>query len=475
MDIAPTILQMIAENVFFFGIMFVVTIAIVIFIHEMGHYLAARYCGVFVQKFAIGLGKEIFGFGDGKETTRWSFHILPIGGFVKLFGEVDPDKLEVWDEENSCVRKLREDELSKSYCLKPVWQRMLIVVAGPLINILFTLFIFAGVFSFYGQASKPVVINAVAIDAPAYQAGIEMGDIVIEMDGRPIRRLEDIYDLTWSELPPKEHSYTVLRDGNRQVIRFSAREVSYTGRNGIDVRHGQTGMVRLPFINFDQVQVIDGVNIAGNAQLAREMIEARFDKRFIVGLSLRNDEYQDSADVPPSDVFQVLVPSRYNKHLLSNASEDVEFHVGVFLVNRDANYYVRLSGVEALQRSAGLMKDSLVQSYKAVRAVIVGRSDERIFSGFVRLGEKTGNAAKAGLYSYLLFLGIVSYMIAVINLLPIPVLDGGYLALLGFEAITGKAVSQRMQDRLMIIGLVILMGIMIFANISDFVSYIDPN
>ena len=476
MDTAATLMQSIAENIFFFGIMFVVTIAVVIFVHEMGHYLAARYCGVFVEKFAFGFGKELFGFGDGVTNTRWSLHIFPIGGFVKLFGDVDPKNPEVWDQDNECLRKLDDDELLKSYCMKPIWQRMLIVFAGPFINILFTLLIFASLFSLHGQISQPIIINTVGLDTPAHQAGIEMGDMIVEMDGRRIRRLEDIYNITWSEYPAKPHTYIVLRDGEALVpITFTAREVSYTNIKGVEQKHGQTGMVRTGFVNFKDVKSVNGIDTDRNADLAKKVILDHLDTSIIVGLQFRHEAYGQGDDVPPLDMFNMFVSSKYNEHILSADSNNNEHKGGVFLVDKDARYYVRMSGVEAVQKSILIMKAAVVESYKVIRAVIIGKSSEPIVAGFAKLSEKTGEAAKAGWYHYLLFLGIISYMIAIMNLLPIPVLDGGYLVFLTFEAITGRPVSPRVQNVAMIIGLVILWGIMIFANVNDFVSYVNQN
>lgn len=450
------------EDFFFYVVMFFVTLGIVITLHEFGHYLAARCCNVAVEQFAFGFGKEFFG-RDDQNGTRWSVCVFPIGGFVKLFGDVDPAKPIVWDHENECERRLSDEELKVAFCSKTVWQRMFIVSAGPVINLLLTLFIFVSVFTIYGQSSRPLQINAMAVDAPAYQAGIRLGDLILEMDGKPVRRLEDIYDFTKHESPAREHQYIFLRDGEVNEVAFTAKEISYLDDKGVSRSHGQTGMLNLSFVKFKNVYFVNDINTDDSPELVRSAIKENLGTEVRIGLSFEQ-KYNGTREV---EEFITVLPVSLNTHL---DDPDDEFYDRAFIRDHEDIYYVRLGLFEAVSRSLWSMKTIVVDSYKIVKATFQGRNDEQILAGVGKISEKTGKAAENGLYSYLMFLAGFSFMIAFVNLLPIPVLDGGYIIFLTYEATTGNPVSPWIQSLALIIGMVILGGIMVFANVSDLIS-----
>lgn len=467
MDDLSILLNETGEAIFLYGFMFLLTLAIIITLHEFGHYIAARFCNVYIEQFAFGFGREIIGFGGGKFKTRWSICAFPIGGFVKLFGDVDPDNPVVWDKENERTRRLSTEELSVSFCTKSVWQRMFIVMAGPLINILLTLCIFISVFTIHGQASTPVIINALAIDAPAYAAGIEIGDHLTHMDGKKIRRLEDIYDRTMSEIPPLEHRYTLLRNGGERDVTFEAKYVQYTDQKGVNQAHGQTGMVNIFSLKIDKdISSVNGIDTKDNVEKARSLILESFDRPNIIGLTNKIDMDGKVQE----DKFLISIPSNLNTHLNSPTHKD---HGTVFLVDPNNRYYVKLGAIESITRSFTMIKNIVVDSYKLIMVAYKGHTDEPIIGGIGKISQHTARAAEGGLYTYLMFMAGFSFMIAFINLLPIPVLDGGYMVFLLYEAITKKPVSQRIQSLALIIGMVLLGGIMVFANISDLISMLN--
>ncbi|PCJ99745.1 MAG: RIP metalloprotease RseP [Zetaproteobacteria bacterium] len=453
--------QSVVENIFFYGFMFLVTLAIVIIIHEFGHYWAARKCGVHVEQFSFGFGKELFGFGGGDFKTRWSFCLFPLGGYVKLFGDVDINDPVVWDHENNCKRTLSEEELKYSFCTKTVWQRIFIIVAGPFINVLLTFIIFFLVFSTYGQRSKPLIINGLAVDSPAYEAGIKTGDVFIEMDGRKIRRLEDVYDLTWYEHPPQHHEYTILRDEKVLNIGFTARHIEYTDRKGVAKSHGQTGMIRLNAIQFKRIHSVEGVQTKDQPDKTRELLLQNMDKDVLIGLPFKKERV---------DEYIIHIPSAVNDHL---DNPHHEYYNRVLFSDPDNQYFLRLGPMESLERSLFAIRKMLVGSYELVSVAHKGLTDEPILGGLGKISQHTARAAKAGFYDYIMFVAGFSLMIAIMNLLPIPVLDGGYLIFLAYEVVRGKPVSMRVQNIAMIIGLVILGGIMIIANLNDLISMLS--
>lgn len=450
------------ESIFLFGVMFIVTLSIVVMVHEFGHYVVARIFGVHVEQFAFGFGRELFGFQKaGEYRTRFSVCMFPLGGFVKLFGDVDPDNPLVWDKENNEARRLTEEELKHSFCTKSVFQRFAIVAAGPMINILLSLFIFVGVYTTYGQTSLPLDINAINQGSAAHNAGIKVGDKIIEMDGKPIRRLNDIFDITWHEENPKEHSYTIIRDGEQITISYAAKRMVYTNRKGVDTAHGQTGMVHMKAILFKDMLSIDGVETHADVDTARDIILQNMDKDLIIGVEYKEDE---------RDYFQLRFPASYNEHL---ANTEHQFFDRVLLVHPDSKFFLRLSLYEATKTALFQMKNLVVQSYKLISVAYKGKTDEPVIGGIAKISQHSAGAAKGGMYPYLMFIASFSLAIAVINILPIPALDGGYLVFLSYEAIVGKPLPSRVQDIAMIIGLVILVGIMILGNVSDLISLLS--
>ncbi len=452
------------ENVFAFGVMVLVTLAIVIMIHEWGHYIAARICGVHIEQFAFGFGREIIGFGKDPTKTRFSICLFPLGGYVKLFGDVDVNNPVVWDHDNECERKLTDQELKTAFCTKTPWQRVFIVAAGPFINILLTLALLVGLYTIHGQRSQPTTINAVAVESAAHEAGIQIGDKILKMDGEKPRRLQDIYDFTWFEYPPKPHTYTILRDDKELDITFTAKRVEYENKKGVELKHGQTGMVRMSALSFkDAMSSINGVDTKDMPDKARSMIIENLDQEVIIGIPYKGGALEEVAHP-----FKMVFPSQYNQHLWDANDEHYD---KAFLLDPDKKMYVvRLGFFESLSRASFLLKEGVLNSYKVIAAGLKGKNDDPVVSGVGTIGKKVGDSVKAGWYEYIILLATFSFMIGFINLLPIPVLDGGYLLFLFYEIIRGKPVPRRFQDIAMIIGLLILVGIMVFANLSDLLS-----
>lgn len=456
-----------AEDFFSFGVMVVVTLAVVITIHEFGHYVAARLCGVRVETFAFGFGKELFGFGGQDSSTRWSVRVFPLGGYVKLFGDVDKNNPIVWDFENDCERRLSDEELEASFCMKSVWQRMFIVAAGPLINIVLTYALLFSLFTLHGQGSRPPIINMIAQGSAAYDAGIKVGDKILEMDGQVIQRLRDVYDFTWYEDPPESHVYLVERDGQQIEIEFAARRLEYFNKKGVEKKHGQTGMVRVVAVDLKKgMHTLDGVDVKKNPDKAREIITQRFDEEIVVGVPFRG--YGEDITADP---FILKFPSEFNKHLFDPEDEDYEV---AYLVDPEKPFYVQLRPVDAINRISFSLYEGVVGTYRLIEAYIAGRNSEAVVGGVAKISQKTGEAFSAGFYNYIIFISMFSFMIAFINLLPIPALDGGYLMFMLYEVATGRALPPRVQDLALIVGMAILLGIMIFANISDFLSLMFP-
>ncbi len=467
MDIIAAFFAGTLEDIYAFILMLIITLFIVITVHEWGHFIVARLFGVRVEEFSFGFGKTLFSFGGKEETdTRFYLRAFPIAGYIKLFGDVDPHNPQIWDEKEEKARPFTEREKTYAYYLKPAWQRFLIVAAGPLINMLLTVLIVVSAYITLGQRSSSIIIDTIGVNTPAYHSDIQLGDEIIAMDGEHNRRMEDIYDFTWWELPPKPHTYTVIRDGKELEITFAALERLYETNKGLKMHHGQTGMLHLGIINIrKEIRTIDGISVADEPSKARELIQERFDKQITVGMSSNMAGHKE---IP--DPYIMKFPARYNTHF---GETNHKYHNFVFLSDPEDRLFVRLSFFEAMGRTAFLLKEGVSKSFKLLHAAYKGENDDQVVAGFGKMSETVGKAVKAGPYDYIMIIASFSFMIAIVNILPIPALDGGYLVFLLYEIVMGKAVSSRFQTISIIAGLVILLGIMIFANISDLLSFVS--
>lgn len=457
-----------AEGIFYYGVVFFLTICFVIFVHELGHYAVARYYGVRIPKFSIGFGRELFGFNDSR-GTRWCLSAIPLGGYVSIYGDVDRENPLIWDEEKNEARLMREDELAVAFCRKTIAQRSLIVAAGPLMNIALTLLVMISLYMSAGIYYTKPYIYAVGKGSAAHEAGFQIGDQILRMDGVDILDISKIYDQTY-ENAGKSFVFDVMRGEEVLQITLAPEEVSYTDTKGVERKHGRTGMVNLKSMKLEDILSVDGVDTVdkskpkpkGDPDIVLPLLLERLDKNTEVEIAFRADQ---------RDAFFVRFPSAYNAHLKDGEYEEKDDFI--YLYDEDEKHYRQLGFFEAVSKTVTQLYEGTVESYKIIAAVINRKSNEQVFSGVADISQNIGKAAKGGLYDFFLMVAMLSFMIAVINLLPIPVFDGGYLVFFLIEAIRGKPLPQKIQSYAMILGLVLIGGIMIFANISDLIQLFD--
>lgn len=213
-------LHAVSANAWIYGGTFVLVLSILVFVHEWGHYIVARMCGVKVEAFSIGFGKELFGFID-KNGTRWKVSLIPLGGYVKLYGDVDPASAQhdenVKDKQSGTVRPMSAAERSVAFFAKPVWQRALVVFAGPAINYIFAIILLSCLYTFNGKPVTPPVAAGIIVDSAAHEAAFLPQDEVLMIDGTAISSFEEIRQMMMITLDaPKE--FVVLRNGEELTI-----------------------------------------------------------------------------------------------------------------------------------------------------------------------------------------------------------------------------------------------------------------
>ena len=353
---------------------FLLVIGPLVFVHEMGHYLVARWFNTKVEKFSIGFGREIAGWTD-KNDTRWKIGWLPLGGYVQFSGD-----LNAASQPDPEAEKIPSDERSELFQFKPVGQRFLIILAGPMINFLFAIVIFMGIFATYGQAQNAPIVSAIMEDSVADQAGFELGDEIVAVDGRSIDRFDELAD------------YVRLRPG--QEMEFSIDR--------------------------------DGANVTLTAETADITVEDRFGNQARIGrLGIQSDvlemEQLGATELPSAAISQTF------------------------------------SSLEMITVGLG--------------QIISGRRSVEELGGPLRIAQYSGQTASLGLYAFLFFMAAISINLGFINLLPIPMLDGGHLVFYAAEAVRRRPVKPEAQEWAFRMGLAVLLSFMLMVTVIDLGSF----
>jgi len=355
---------------------FIVLILVVVFIHEYGHYYFAKKYGVGVTDFSIGFGKELFGWND-KSGTRWKICWIPLGGYVKFFG--DRNVFSQADQEK-IVNKYSLEDQKKLFVLKPLYQRAIIVAAGPFANFLLAVAIFFSIYMFIGKDFTPAMISEVQNESPAQVAGLKKNDVILEIDGNKVKSILDV----------------------SKLIMMSTSE----------------------FIDFKV-------------------------SRFENELTLK--------------VKPIIVDAEDN---MGNKVKKRMVGIKLSPFNNEINH-VKLGPVKALYHSLSEVYFVSISSLKYLGSIIGGSGDSSQLGGPIRIAKITGQVAEFGFIPFLSIMAYISISLGLINLFPIPLLDGGHLMFYGFEKILGRPLSQKTQEGFFRIGMFLLLFLMFFATFND--------
>jgi len=363
------------SGVVHFIIPFLFVLTIIVFVHELGHFLVARWCGIKVLVFSIGFGPEIVGFSD-RHGTRWKLSAVPLGGYVKFFG--DENAASVPDAD--AIAAMNSDERRVSFFHQPVAKRAAVVAAGPIANFLLAIAIFATIFSIYGKEETAPRVDSVVAGSAAAAAGFMPGDLVVSINGRAIesfRDMQEIVSLNADELL----DFVVERGGKKVALRAT------------------------PKLTVDR-------DIFGNVYRIGRL-----------GLSQTNS---------PQDIRRV-----------------------------------KFGPVGALGEAARQTWFVVDQTFTYLGRLVVGRASTDQLGGVVRIAKMSGEAASLGFPTLMNWAGLISVSIGLLNLFPIPLLDGGHLLFYGIEAVRGRPLSERVQEVGFRIGLAIIVMLMIFTVWND--------
>lgn len=453
--------QVLGTNIWLYGGVFLIVLSILVFVHEWGHYIVARWCGVRVEIFSIGFGKEIFGFTD-KSGTRWKFSLIPLGGYVKLFGDVDPASVKhedsIEDRDTGEIRHLTDSERKVAFFAKPVWRRAAIVIAGPAINYIFAILILCGLFVFSGQPVTPPNAGAVIVGSSADKAGFLPHDRIISIDGETIQTFEDIRRDMMIALDTEKH-FVIERDGKHVDIYTKPERVKERDRFGFEHSKGLLGLISPAHaVKMSSIKSIDGREMQDEEQI-RSALEKRLGQRFKLVID-RGGETDT-----------LIVEPLKDKNSGLNNPEDTNYNV-LFLSSPSDDLFLKYGPVEALGKALEQTWVVTTGTLEALGQMVMGTRSAKELGGIIRMGALAGDMAQQGLIAVIMFIALLSINLGLINLFPIPMLDGGHLLFYAVEAIIRKPIPDRIQEYAFQFGLVFLVGIMVFANLNDLMQLI---
>jgi len=360
-----------------FVLPFLVVLTVLVFVHEMGHYLAARACGIRVEVFSVGFGREIVGWTD-RLGTRWRLSLVPFGGYVKMFGEMLAVRRE--DGEEDPASRMSPEYAAVAFNTKSLSQRAFVVAAGPIANFLLAIVILSGMFMSVGQPFTPPDVGKVIPGKAAERAGFKAGDLIVAIDGSPIERFEEIVR-TVRLFPGVPLEFKVRRDGQEINLTATPDVIDQEGRFGHQ-RYGQLGISR--------------------TGLDRELVR--------------------------HGPFTAIWRATEETYILTGSI------------------------------------------FSAIGQIINGTRTTKEIGGPIRIAQMSGDVWQAGLISVLMFATVLSINLGLINLFPVPMLDGGHLMFYAIEALRGRPLGERAQENGMRIGLAMVLALMVFATWNDLVQ-----
>ncbi len=353
---------------------FLFVLSVVVFFHELGHFLIGRLCGVKVDTFSLGFGPELAHFTD-RWGTRWRLALLPLGGYVKFHG--DANGASMTDDAASAVMSAAERKVT--FFGQNVWKRAAIVVAGPIANFILAIVIFTGIFTVHGRGILLPEVEKISHNSAAEAAGFKPNDIILSIDGNKVDSFEDVQRVVQAS-SGRALSFAVLRQG--KDITLIATPQQHSGASG------------------------GGLSDVGVLGVEAKAVQANW---------------------------------HIQRYGLVKSFQ---------LANSETWYIVEQTGAY-------------------VRGMILGRESTAQLSGPIRIAEVSGEMAKVGFAALLNLAAVLSISIGILNLLPIPLLDGGHLVYYAIEAVRGKALNEKIQQVGFRIGLTFVLGLMILATYND--------
>ncbi len=437
---------------------FVAVIGVLILIHELGHFIVARLGGVGVERFSIGFGPVLLRW-RGKET-EYCLSAIPMGGYVKMMGEENP--LEGGGS--------GAFDPAKAFALKPLWVRFLIVFAGPGMNFVLAAVILAAMLVVLGRAVLPPVIGRVAPDGPGMQAGLQTGDRVIAFGGRGIANWEDLGRAT-SASAGQPVPVVVERAGQRLTVTLTPRRTRASDLFGDTKETWEAGVGPLltphvstvnPGAPAERAGVKPGdvvIAVAGQPAYTPEELTQAIQKR-------PGEQFEITVERDGGRLALRVTADRVKERGPAGAEVEVG-RIGIGIDTKSAVTYVRSDPFTAVGQGLAQTWQMTALTVTGLWKLVSRQIDSSNIGGPIQIATEAGRQARQGVAALSFFTAIISINLAVLNLLPVPMLDGGHLFFFLIEAVLGRPLSLRKRELAQQLGFVLLMLLMVYALYND--------
>lgn len=427
---------------------FLLVLAIVVFVHEFGHYIVGRWCGIGAEVFSVGFGRELYGWTD-RRGTRWRIAALPLGGYVKFSGDGDVSSS---TPDAARMRAMSPADRSRSFHGASVERRALTVLAGPVANFLLSIAVFAMMALGQGRPAEAPVIGVIAADAdPEFAAAVAEGDRILAVDGAPVADFAAMQQALLASDGARV-SLLVARDGAARTVetrfRAPARVDGVVPGGAAEAAGLRAG---------DIVLAVDGREVEGFSDLQRLTLAS---DGAPMTLTLARDGATLTTTLTPR-LVEMADPVTGR-----TATRPV---IGIQKFAREIGPVIEPVGpVGALQSGLERTWAVIALSGAGVADIVAGRQEAReVLGGPIRIAEISGQAAASGFATFVGLIAVLSTSIGLINLLPIPVLDGGHLMFYAIEKLRGRPLRERWQEIGNGVGLALVLLLMAYATFND--------
>lgn len=440
--------------------LFAIVLGGLIFFHELGHFLVARLFGVGVEKFSLGFGPRIVGKSIGRTDYRIS--LIPLGGYVKMVGD-EPDS------------EISPEDVPYSFTHQTVLKRGLIVAAGPLFNALLALIIFVSIFYFVGVSTIRPVIRNIDAGSPAEKAGIQIGDLILKINQQPIGSWRDIINIL-DHNKGEALNLLIRRDEKKLPVTVLPQKAFYKDVYGDEVAYfdiGISGIAEPPAVvgevsknlpafkaglkKGDKIVAIDGQPIAYWKDI-QEIVTGSKGKALDFEI-LRGDRNLE---------FKITPELVKDRNLAGISSKN--YRIGIArpeVIPEKDKITLKQGFIESFQQSFRLIGNVTLTFFDFLKKAFQGKVSRELVGGPIRIAQMAEQSAQMGLVELLSFVASISLQLAILNLFPIPVLDGGHLLFFCIEGLLRRPVNKRMRETAQQIGLFILLLLMIFVVYND--------
>jgi regulator of sigma E protease len=421
---------------------FLVVLGIVVFVHEYGHYIVGRWCGIDAEVFSVGYGKPLKQWTD-KRGTVWQIAMLPLGGYVKFVGDMNAASFD-----DGSMAGMSGEEQARSFPAASVWRRALTVLAGPVANFILSTVVFAGLITYNGMATDVPTIDEFRIPVEAPYT-VRSGDEILAVNGGAVTSFAEIYDAMDDLDPDADITLTVMRDGERMDVLSpyllpplvsGVQPLSPASRAGVKQDDLILTLGGEKLTSFDGLREVvlasEGVSLPVTVLRAGEIVELEITPQI--------------TDTPTAD-------GGFEKRVMIGVAGSLAFEPAT----------ITPTPWTALWRGFVQVGDVIVTSLNGLKHIIIGTLGADNLQGPIGIAQISGESASQGFLNFIGLVALISTAIGMLNLFPIPILDGGHLVIYAYEAIAGRPPHPKVLNLAMSVGFVLLVALMLFATYND--------